>query len=131
MPSSQLRRRPCAAWLLAPSEFFPWSPAGRRRAFAWVFGGLSLLALLLWPVQGEAAASDGQVLKLVLPSLTPSAAAYSHYFPQLLRLALDKTKASDGPYRIEFFEGALSSSRQVLELKNQGLIDVIWDGSDK
>jgi hypothetical protein len=97
-------------------------------------GRFALLALLVCAchTNSMAAASTAKELRVVVPSLPTSAAAYSNYFPQLLRLALEKTKASDGPYRIEYFKGLLSSPRQVSELKNNtGLIDLIWDGNDK
>ncbi|MCV2367034.1 transporter substrate-binding domain-containing protein [Roseateles oligotrophus] len=95
-------------------------------------GRLALLVVVCaCPADGMAAAGNVKELRVIVPSLPTSAAAYANYFPQLLRLALEKTKASDGPYRIEFFKGLLSSPRQVLELKNNsGLIDLIWDGSD-
>lgn len=119
-----------------------WRIAFGSRLLMWLFellkrtellGRFALLAVV-WVslVHGLAVASSSTELRVVVPSLPSSAAAYSNYFPQLLALALEKTKGRDGPYRIEFFKGLLSSPRQVLELKNNsGLIDLIWDGSDK
>ncbi|AKU24944.1 hypothetical protein ACZ75_16835 [Massilia sp. NR 4-1] len=60
----------------------------------------------------------------------PSAQEHAHYFPQLLRLALDKTAASDGPYTIEHYRHELTSPRQSAELKKDGVINVMWDGTN-
>lgn len=68
--------------------------------------------------------------RVVLPALHPSAREHAAYFPKLLWLALDKTVATDGPYTIAHFDQQLTSPRQVLEVKNQGVINVMWDGTD-
>lgn len=71
-------------------------------------------------------------LQVVLPALHPSSQEHAAYFPQLLRLALEKTEASDGPFEIRFFGEAMSSPRQIAELKKRdGAINVIWDGTDR
>lgn len=68
--------------------------------------------------------------RVVLPALHESAREHAAYFPKLLRLALDKTVATDGPYDVSHFDQQLTSPRQVLEVKNQGVINVMWDGTD-
>ena len=92
---------------------------------------MKLVLLALSAALSGGAAAAAQALTVTVPSPTVGASAYSNYFPQLLKLALEKTKASDGPYRIDFYEAPLSSPRQILELKNNGVINLIWDGSDK
>jgi hypothetical protein len=86
-----------------------------------------LAALLLAPGLALAAAP----LQVVIPALHPSSKEHAAYFPQLLRLALEKTVDTDGPFDIRHFEQELSSPRQATELKNNGLINVMWDGTNK
>lgn len=81
--------------------------------------------MLMLPVLAWAAPE-----RIVLPALHESAREHAAYFPRLLRLALDKTVATDGPYAISHFDQQLTSPRQVLEVKNQGVINVMWDGTD-
>ncbi len=70
-------------------------------------------------------------LRVVLPMLHPSAREHASYFPRLLRLALDKTVATDGPYEIVHYDRELTSPRQALELRQGGVIDVMWDGTNR
>jgi hypothetical protein len=72
----------------------------------------------------------GAPLQVVVPALHPSSREHAAYFPQLLRLALQKTVATDGPFVLRHYEQELSSPRQALELKNNGVINVMWDGTD-
>jgi hypothetical protein len=88
-----------------------------------------LFFALLLPLCATFAAS--QVKQVVIPSLHPSSREHAAYFPQLLRLALEKTRDSDGPYVLRHFEQQLTSPRQASELKHQGAINVMWDGSNK
>ncbi|WP_139236778.1 substrate-binding periplasmic protein [Rugamonas rubra] len=88
-----------------------------------------LAALLAWAPPATAAPAAAP-LRIVLPPLHPSAREHAAYFPALLRLALEKTRASDGPFEISVFPRELTSPRQALELKNNGVINVIWDGSN-
>jgi hypothetical protein len=48
-----------------------------------------------------ASAGETPPMRFVLPSVTPGAQAQADYFPQLLRLALEKT---EGPFTIEFYQ---------------------------
>jgi len=90
----------------------------RRQALAW----LSAAAL--------PTARAAEPLRVTIPRLSPSSQEHASYFPRLLRLALDKTRASDGPFEIRAYEQTMSGARQFAELKNNGAINVIWDGSD-
>jgi len=56
----------------------------------------------------------------------PSAA----YFPQLLTLALEKTFETDGPFALLQTTQPLTSLRQMVEVKNNGVVNLIWDSSD-
>jgi hypothetical protein len=91
----------------------------RRRA------ALGLLSALVLPT-----ARAAEPLRISLPQLQPSAQEHASYFPQLLRLALEKTRASDGPFEIRHHDQPMSGPRQFAELKNNGAINVLWDGSD-
>ena len=64
-------------------------------------------------------------LRVVIP-----AAGQTAYFPRLLRLALEKTRA-EGPFDIVEIGQHLTSPRQAIELKNNGLINLMWDGSNR
>lgn len=69
--------------------------------------------------------------RIVLPALHESAMGHAVYFPKLLRLALEKTAATDGPFEIVHITQQLTSPRQASEIKNNGIINVMWDGSNK
>jgi hypothetical protein len=70
------------------------------------------------------------VLRVVTPGLLPSSMGHAVYFPQLLRLALEKTRA-EGPFDITHIDQSLTSPRQATELKNNGIINLMWDGSNR
>ena len=93
---------------------------GRRSA-------LGLFAAAAWPAK----ASTVTPLRVVIPALHPSSQEHAAYFPRLLRLALDKTVASDGPFELQSFNEEMSSPRQVAELRRQGVINVMWDGTNR
>ena len=88
----------------------------------------AVLALLSTAALAPARAAEP--LRITIPQLAPSAHEHSRYFPQLLRLALDKTRASDGPFEIQHYDQAMSGLRQFAELKNNGALNLIWDGTD-
>ena len=75
-------------------------------------------------------ARAAEPLRITIPQLAPSAQQHASYFPQLLRLALEKTRASDGPFEIRHYDQAMSGPRQLAELKKDGAINLIWDGTD-
>lgn len=85
---------------------------------------LALLSTMALPVARAAAP-----LRITLPQLQPSSHEHASYFPQLLRLALEKTRASDGPFEIRHYDQPMSSARQLAELKNNAAIQLIWDGT--
>lgn len=91
----------------------------RRRA------ALALLSTVALP-----SARAAEPLRVTVPRLSPSSQEHASYFPQLLRLALEKTRTSDGAFEIQTYEEPMSGARQLAELKNNGAINVIWDGSD-
>ncbi|UTY56772.1 transporter substrate-binding domain-containing protein [Massilia sp. erpn] len=91
---------------------------------------IPLLLLAFCGVLHAAQNAAQATLRIVLPMIHPSAQEHAHYFPQLLRLALDKTAASDGPYVIEHYQHELTSPRQSAELKKDGVINVMWDGTN-
>jgi hypothetical protein len=77
-----------------------------------------------------AAASAADTLRVVTPGLHPSAAGHAIYFPKLLRLALEKTR-DEGAYEIVQIDQHLTSRRQATEIRNNGIINLMWDGSNK
>lgn len=87
-----------------------------------------LFALTLFLSMAAAAAPP--VVRVVIPSLHASAAGHAVYFPRLLRLALEKT-ASEGPFEIVHTDAQLTSPRQATEIRNNGIITLMWDGSNK
>ena len=72
-------------------------------------------------------AANAPLMRFVLPSVTPGSEVQAAYFHLLLRLALEKT---DGPFSIEFYPHELTSPRRALELKRNGVINIMWDGTN-
>lgn len=97
----------------------------RLRLYALWFAMLALAGPAAG-IQREAPAT----LRVVTPSLHPTSAAHSVYFPRLLRLALEKTRA-EGPFEIVEIAQALTSPRQTTEIKINGFINLMWDGSNR
>lgn len=96
--------------------------------------GLLLQALAMLPAPaaaGQPAALHPAAQRFVLPAVSASAKEHAAYFPRLLKLALDKTVASDGPYELAYYGQELTSLRRNTELKNNGVINVMWDGTDR
>lgn len=96
-----------------------------------MFSNLRLFTLWFC-VLGIAAgpAAGTQTLRVITPSLHPSSAGYAAYFPRLLRLALDKTRA-EGPFEIVEIDQYLTSPRQATEIRTNGIINLMWDGSNR
>jgi len=88
----------------------------------------AVLALLSTTALAPARAAEP--LRITIPQLAPSAQEHASYFPQLLRLVLEKTRASDGPFEIRHHDQAMSGPRLFSELKNDAAINLIWDGTD-
>ncbi len=80
---------------------------------------------IVWPAMAQAATQ-----RIVLPAMHESAMGHAVYFPRLLRLAMEKTEATDGPFEIVHITQFLTSPRQATEIKNNGIINVMWDGSN-
>lgn len=91
---------------------------------------LPLLAAAL-PAPAAARQSAAAPQRFVLPAVPASAREHAAYFPRLLRLALDKTVATDGPYELAYYGNELTSLRRNIELKNNGVINVMWDGANR
>jgi hypothetical protein len=91
---------------------------------------LPLLAAAL-PAPAAARQSAAAPQRFVLPAVPASAREHAAYFPRLLRLALDKTVATDGPYELAHYGNELTSLRRNIELKNNGVINVMWDGANR
>lgn len=89
---------------------------------------LALLSAAALPALQPVQAADS--LRVTIPRSSPSSLAHSSYFPQLLRLALEKTRASDGPFEIQTYDQPMSSARLRTELRNNGAVNLIWDGTD-
>lgn len=96
---------------------------------------LGLLGAAAWPlpkrVKAAPASAPAVPLRVRVPFLHPSSQEHAAYFPQVLRLALEKTSASDGPFDIQHFDQAMTSPRQMTELKNNGAINLMWDGTNR
>jgi hypothetical protein len=90
---------------------------------------LRLLMLLACSLLLAAGASAQPVLRVVTPGLHPSSMGHAVYFPKLLRLALEKTR-NEGPFDIRAIDQHLTSPRQAVEIKNNGIINLMWDGSN-
>ncbi len=87
---------------------------------------MCLLLLALSP----GLAFGAELLRVVTPGVHPSAAGHAVYFPRLLRLALEKTRP-EGPFEIVEIDQHLTSPRQATELKHNGIINLMWDGSNR
>ncbi len=88
---------------------------------------LTALLLIVVPLAAHAAGP----VHLVIPALHPSSKEHAAYFPQLLRLAMEKTADTDGSFIITQYDQELTSPRQAIEVKNNGVINVMWDGTNK
>ena len=73
------------------------------------------------------APDNAPLMRFVLPSVTPGSEVQVTYFHLLLRLALEKT---EGPFSIEFYPHELTSPRRALEIKRNGVINIMWDGTN-
>lgn len=89
----------------------------------------AFLAALLLTVLAAARTATATPLRVVIPAVHPNAAGHGAYFPRLLALALAKT-SNEGPFEIVAFDQPLTSPRQSREIKNNGVINLIWDGTN-
>jgi hypothetical protein len=93
----------------------------RRAAAGLLLAAASTLAC------AAGAAENAPLMRFILPSVTPGSEVQAAYFQLLLRLALEKT---DGPFSIEFYPHELTSPRRALELQRNGVINIMWDGTN-
>lgn len=71
-------------------------------------------------------------LKIVFPFMNQhDTGGHFYYFPQLLKLALKKTEATDGPFEFTFHTQGFTSARTVAELKYARSINVMWTNLDE
>lgn len=103
-----------------------WLCHSRPRPFVRMFRYLIALTFALCTTASAAT----EPLRVVTPGLHPSSTGHAVYFPKLLRLALEKTRA-EGPFDIVHIDQHLTSPRQATEIKNNGIINLMWDGSNK
>ncbi|MES2015302.1 MAG: hypothetical protein V4484_02305 [Pseudomonadota bacterium] len=75
-------------------------------------------------------AAEPALLRVVTPGLHPSSMGHATYFPRLLQLALEKTR-DEGPFEIVHITQNLTSPRQATELRNNGIINLMWDGTNR
>lgn len=83
-----------------------------------------LLLVAFWPSLG--ARAERPALHIVVPPLEASARDHSSYFPQLLALALEKTRETHGPYTISHYPTMLTAGRFLSELARDGVVQVVW-----
>ena len=83
-------------------------------------------AILLF---SSALADATETLKLVVPPFAYNNRPETVYFYRLLEMVLKKTEATDGPFSIDTYPGQMSANRSVMELKQNGAINLIWNGT--
>ena len=77
-------------------------------------------------------ATNEKTLHIVTQPLEVSAQAHEIYFYQLLELALEKTRATHGPYKLERLKRILSNQRYIAEVsRDDGIIDITWTMIDE
>lgn len=89
----------------------------------------AFFAALLFAALAPAWAATDTPLRVVIPAVHANAAGHGAYFPRLLALALAKTR-NEGPFEIVAFAQPLTSPRQNREIKNNGVINLMWDGTN-
>lgn len=72
------------------------------------------------------AQAEEPVQTIVIPPLEPSAQQHMRYFPQLLRLALETTRDTDGAYELHEYPKHFTSGRYFQLLRRDAGIDVHW-----
>ena len=88
---------------------------------------LAAATTLASAADASSAAANAPLMRFVLPAVTPGSEVQVTYFHLLLRLALEKT---EGPFSIEFYPYELTSPRRALEIKRNGVINIMWDGTN-
>src|SRR5690606_3875491 len=72
-----------------------------------------------------------KTLNVTIPPLEPDATPQYTYFYKLLELALSKTEATEGPYKIHYSASTFTTERYLAELNNNTTINVLWTTGDK
>jgi len=91
---------------------------------AWVLGCVLAWVLAAWVGLGHAHASETTVVRV--PPFDGPRDGRPGYFFEVLDLALSKTAASHGPFRVTVLKEAISLDRAVTELKKGQLIDLVF-----
>lgn len=81
----------------------------------------ALAALAYRPAQAAA----GPSLHIVLPPFPTADRAQSHYFVELLQLAMART-AREGPWRVEQYGQGMSAERAIEEVRRGGVVNLTW-----
>lgn len=76
-------------------------------------------------------ANYAKTLNVTIPPLEPDATPQYTYFYKLLELALSKTEATEGPYKIHYSASTFTTERYLAELNNNKTINVLWTTGDK
>ncbi|RYY04557.1 MAG: transporter substrate-binding domain-containing protein [Gammaproteobacteria bacterium] len=73
-----------------------------------------------------------QKLYVVTPPFEKPLLPHSQYFPQLLELALQKTRATDGDFELTHSDESYTSNRLMAELiRGENAINIIWTSTSK
>jgi ABC-type amino acid transport substrate-binding protein len=107
--------------------------AGSRLPGKFAVAGLAMLSCL-WGLaataepagEGSAAQGEDAVLHVVVPPLEKSAQAHMYYFPELARLALQKTEDTDGPFSLDIYPQVLTAGRLFHKLRQDDEIKLLW-----
>ncbi len=131
-------------WLAAPGRFFPvcrkFAISIREtaveaehslfmRSYLMLRSGrllLRIFLLLLVSCTSLGVQAERPVLNIVVPPLEASAEDHARYFPQLLALALEKTRETHGPYTLSHYPIMLTAGRFLSELSRDGVVQVAW-----
>lgn len=89
-----------------------------------------LIALLLLALGLPAARADSP-LTVVLPIRDVNTVADQDFFYPLLKLSLDKTLDSHGPYTLVYHPVTLSSERIISQLQTGGPVNTMWSSTSE
>lgn len=95
----------------------------KRNAFYW---SVIIASIILGPTNGNGLLHADEPLVIKIRPFREKHIDYTkEYKYQLLELILDKTKATDGPFRIEVLKAEMIAQSRVLDLIDRGTITVI------
>lgn len=114
------------------------------RRSCWLYCTLALLGLSLPAFSSPATSTSlpssatnntnttDKPLRVITQPLEVTAQAHEIYFYKLLELALEKTRATHGPYQLERLKRILSNQRYIAEVsRDDGIIDITWTMIDE